>query len=144
MGKKPQNSFRRLIMVGSNYRKPRRQAAAARWWGPKHTRDINLNQTTQAAPVSMRMVFMPAPSRYRAALAAIAKIWRFLLAMLAAGELERPCAAVLPFRRPERGATPVRRFRHVPLEERVASAKPSGSVRWDSYRAAARQEGGKG
>jgi hypothetical protein len=48
MGKQPQNSFRRLMMVGSTNRKPPRQRAVP-WWGPERSRDLSPNSNTTSS-----------------------------------------------------------------------------------------------
>jgi hypothetical protein len=142
MNKQPQNTFRRLMIVGSTDRKPRPQPSGAWWWDPEPLHRPSPAQATSAAPEPIRMV--PAPSRRQVWLATRTRIWKFLRAIFAVGETGQRGAAVLSFRRYQRHAAQAQGVRRVAAEECVASKKPNSSVPWSGYRATARQEGGRG
>ena len=145
MNKHQQERFPRLAIVGQTDRKPRKQAAALPWWGPRRSRNFSLQQATQPIQAThipcheIRMAVMPTLSR-NLLFAAIAWIWNFLRGYFAAGAERKRGATVLSFRRPA-GLAP--RFRRVSVEESFPAKRPNGNVRWHSECEVAPQEGGR-
>jgi hypothetical protein len=124
MGKHPQDRFRRLAIVRpANNR--RRQQPEPRW-----TACAAFDRTTQRNFRSLRMAVMPTVSR-GLWVEALAWIWNFLRTYFVTGrKRKRRSAVVLSFRR-QAGRD-------------FVIKKASGSVRWNSDREVAPQEGGRG
>jgi hypothetical protein len=89
---------------------------------------------------SNRMTVMPALPRSLALLAMV-RIWNFLRGYFVTETPRQHGAAVLSFRR---YAAQTRGFHQAVAEEGFANKKVSGSVRWNSDREVAPQEGGRG
>jgi hypothetical protein len=143
MGKYSQNRFRRLVIVDPSDNKTRPQSAAPRWWGPRRSNRPRLDQiasttwATRAQSKPIRMAVMPTLSR-GLWLEVLTWIWSFLRSYFVPAA-KRKGAVILPFRR--HGMTGF----HRPLEEEAfVSKKANGSVRWNSDRDVAPQEGGRG
>jgi hypothetical protein len=144
MGKYPQNRFRRLVIVDPADNKPRTQSAAPRWWGPWRSSHPRLNQiahatwATRAQSKPIRMAVMPTLSR-GLWLEALTWIWSFLRGYFVPAAKRQRGAVILPFRRHGMPG-----FRQPLEEEAFVSKKANGSVRWNSDREVAPQEGGRG
>jgi hypothetical protein len=149
MSKHPQNRFRRLAIVGPSDKKPQSHPAGQSWWGPRRPNGIPLNHESEKIQAkaqfkSIRMAVMPTLSRgmWIEALASIGR-WMENFArsyFVPRGEQQRG-AVVLSFRR---HASQASSFRRRVLEEGFVSKKANGSVRWNSDREVAPQEGGRG
>ena len=144
MGNYTQNRFRRLVIVDPADNKTRPQSAARRWWGPRRSNRPQINQiarttwATRAQSKPIRMAVMPTLSR-GLWLEALTWIWSFLRGYFVPVSKRKGGAVILPFRR--HGMPGFRR----PLEEEAfVSKKANGSVRWNSDRDVAPQEGGRG
>jgi hypothetical protein len=139
MSKHPQHRFPRLAIVGPTDKKPHKQFAVLPWWGPRRSADFSLNQASQVTH-GTRMAVMPTLSRsvwFRA----MAWIWNFLREYFVDSTSQQRGAVVLSFRR---HATRARSLRVALAEESFVSKKSNGSVRWNSDREVAPQEGGRG
>jgi hypothetical protein len=129
MGKHPQDRLRRLAIVVDS--KPQqRPPAGQRWWGPKRP---YLHETTQETAHfrSLRMAVMPTLSRGMW-IEAMAWLRDFLRSYFAAGARRGP-AVVLSFR-----------SHALRARDPFMGKKANGSVRWNSDRGVAPQEGGRG
>jgi hypothetical protein len=144
MGKYPQNRFRRLVIVDPADNKPRPQSAGPRWWRPSRSSRPRLNQIarttweTRAQSNPIRMAVMPTLSR-GLWLEALTWIWSFLRGYFGSAAKRQRGAVILSFRRPGMPG-----FRQPSGEETFVSKKANGSVRWNSDREVAPQEGGRG
>jgi hypothetical protein len=149
MSKHPQNRFRRLAIVGPTEKKPLPQPAGQRWWGPRRPSAVRLNAESQNAQAreqfrSIRMAVMPTLSRgmWLEAMASIGRwIADFVRSYFVTRKDRERSAVVLSFRR---RASLASGFRRPVLEEGFVSKKANGSVRWNSDREVAPQEGGRG
>jgi hypothetical protein len=143
MSKHQHNRFPRLAIVGPTEKPATQQPPGPRWWGPQSSRSLNLKQATQATRMpsqAIRMAVMPTLSRNLWFLA-MGRIWNFLRSYFVTGPERRRGAAVLLFRR-DAGAGAG--FRRVISQERFASKKPNGNLRWNNDCGVAPQEGGRG
>jgi hypothetical protein len=137
MGKHPQDRLRRLAIVVDG--KPQQQLAAGqRWWGPKRP---YIHGTTQAKAhfKSLRMAVMPTLTR-GLWIEAMAWLRDFLRSYFVAGGSRRQPAVVLSFRS---HALRAHAFR-AEADDQFVGKKANGSVRWNSDRGVAPQEGGRG
>jgi hypothetical protein len=123
MDKRPQDSFRRLAIV-ARADDNRLQQAEPRWLA-----GLAFDRRTQEKFKPLRMAVMPTLSR-GLWIEILASAWSFLRSYFASGsEPTRHGAVVLPFRR---------------AGNDFVAKKASGSVRWNSDREVAPQEGGRG
>ena len=118
MSNDPQNSFPRLVVVGSSRKKPRKPSTGLRWWGPKRP-----TQTSHFPSQVIRMAVMPTLSRNLWSLGLV-WIWNLLRSY---------------FVNPRPGGAVVLSFPH----SGFVSKKASGSVRWNRDCGVAPQEGGR-
>jgi hypothetical protein len=84
MSKNPQESFPRLVVVGSTNKK---RTTERRWWGPKRPQ-----QVSALPPQAVRMAVMPTLSR-NLWYSAMSAIWNFIRSYF----VTRPAAVVLSF-----------------------------------------------
>ena len=140
MGKHTQDRIRRLAIVGPADGKPHQQSVAGqRWWGPKRP-DIQETIREKAHFKFLRMAVMPTLSRGMW-IEAMAWLRDFLRSYFVAGNSRRRGAVVLSFRS---HALRARGFRRRQADQEFVGKKASGSVRWNSDREVAPQEGGRG
>jgi len=140
MGKHPQDRVRRFGIVGPADGKPQQQPTVGpRWWGPKRP-DIHATTREKGQFKSLRMAVMPTLSRGMW-IEAMAWLRDFLRSYFVAGNSRRRGAVVLSFRS---HALRARGFRRRQADQEFVGKKASGSVRWNSDREVAPQEGGRG
>jgi hypothetical protein len=132
MGKHPQNSFRRLMIVGHNESQARRQPARLRWWGPRRpvivSRNREANRPTREQWNALRMAVMPTLSR---------GLWFEVIAWLVSFVRSHW------FTRKRKGPAVVLPFRRSGMALDFVAKKASGSVSWSSDREFASKEGGR-
>jgi hypothetical protein len=123
MDRRPQDSFRRLVIVARADGK-RPQQPVPRWLAGSA-----FSRSAQEKLKPLRMAVMPTLSR-GLWIEVLTSVWNFLRSYFIAASEPRPHAAVvLPFRR---------------AANDFVAKKASGSVRWNSHREVAPQEGGRG
>jgi hypothetical protein len=143
MGKYPQNRFRRLVIVEPADNKPRQQSTEPRWWEQWRSSRPGINQapqTTHATWSQSKSIRMPVLSRGLWSEALI-RTWNVLRGYFVTGPERKRGAVILSFRRPGMFAPG---FGRPGTEEAFVSKKANGSVRWNSDREVAPQEGGRG
>jgi hypothetical protein len=140
MGKHPQDRVRRLAIVGPADGKPQQQPTAGQpWWGPKRP-DIHETTQEKAQFKSLRMAVMPTLSGGMW-IEAMAWLRDLLRSYFVAGGSRPQGAVVLSFRS---HALRAHAFRRSEVDEQFVGKKANGSVRWNSDRGVAPQEGGRG
>ena len=140
MGKHPQERFRRLAIVSPAESKPQQHSTAAqRWWGPGRP---GIQQTIQEKEQfqSLRMAVMPTLSRGMW-IEAMAWIRDFVRGYFRRGAARRQGAVVLSFRN---DGVRAQSFRRLKVEDEFVGKKANSSVRWNTDREVAPQEGGRG